>query len=810
MLTNNNSRALFNGNDLTTDFPFSFKVWDKNELLVEYTDKEGNTYTASGWSVNLTDSGGTVSYLLNGAPLPSGYKLAILRSMPFKQEVDLITGTRFDPEVVENALDKATAERQQLFEMTSRALLVPAYEDNPGDFIGKIFEAAESAKQSAILAEKNAELTNHGVLAPVSATGANTPRILADRFADVLNAKDFGAMGDGVTDDTEAVQALFVYANSLNHHTVIEFPAGTYIINDSVDFGGDITVMAYGATFKPSISTDLFSVFRSILGYTKTYPQTAQQGHGNIYWYGGVVDMNAHTLSRDIARQAFYIAHAHNVTFTDVHILNCARVHSFEIKSCDDISLHNCVFKELYKPVIDNYYPGMLQIDPGVPTGAGTDVIYYNPDGITCHNIGIYNCIFDCTVSKSFGAIDIHDPEIGFVCIGLTIKDCTFIGMDDYAVQVDKVDSCSIINSRFYNVKNAAVHIWHGKNCVVEGNVFIGAYDIIVNSDQSWSHIIMDRVSSGSVCNNYVEDRSIYIVGIDSAKSNNILVYGNRIVFKTDTIRDCAIYCLRSNNITMENNIVEAMGTVPSNFSKYRFSEGSENITVQDIRDFSLLTYTNSSTNSNIFTPKVLSPIHIQSTDVYLRPNITFEGYFRIDRVDADGLTTARSLFINAAGDIAPGEDNKTNLGAAYNRWKQVFAATTTISTSDEREKTHIDNIQPALFQAWEKVQYKQFLFKDAYSEKGDNARIHIGLIAQQVKEAFESEGLDAFRYGLLCYDAWEDEYNFITENEGDDTEIQATRELVHSAGNRYGIRYEEALALECAYLRWKLENAQS
>jgi hypothetical protein len=41
----------------------------------------------------------------------------------------------------------------------------------------------------------------------VRATGASTSRALRDRFADVLNVKDFGAVGNGTADDTAAFQA---------------------------------------------------------------------------------------------------------------------------------------------------------------------------------------------------------------------------------------------------------------------------------------------------------------------------------------------------------------------------------------------------------------------------------------------------------------------------------------------------------------------------------------------------------------------------------------------------------------------------
>jgi hypothetical protein len=63
------------------------------------------------------------------------------------------------------------------------------------------------------------------VIAPITATGSTTARSLPDRFSDVVNVKDFGAVGDGVADDTAAIQA------AINAGSSIYFPSGNYYLN---------------------------------------------------------------------------------------------------------------------------------------------------------------------------------------------------------------------------------------------------------------------------------------------------------------------------------------------------------------------------------------------------------------------------------------------------------------------------------------------------------------------------------------------------------------------------------------------------
>ena len=66
------------------------------------------------------------------------------------------------------------------------------------------------------------------------ATGSTTARTLANRFADVVNVKDFGAVGDGVADDTAAIQ------NAIAINSTVFFPRGSYKITSNTTFSNNV------------------------------------------------------------------------------------------------------------------------------------------------------------------------------------------------------------------------------------------------------------------------------------------------------------------------------------------------------------------------------------------------------------------------------------------------------------------------------------------------------------------------------------------------------------------------------------------
>lgn len=65
-----------------------------------------------------------------------------------------------------------------------------------------------------------------------TATGGTVARTAENRAADILNVKDYGAVGNGAIDDSGAIQATFNAAVITGQE--VWFPAGNYVLNSSI------------------------------------------------------------------------------------------------------------------------------------------------------------------------------------------------------------------------------------------------------------------------------------------------------------------------------------------------------------------------------------------------------------------------------------------------------------------------------------------------------------------------------------------------------------------------------------------------
>ena len=101
--------------------------------------------------------------------------------------------------------------------------------------------------------------------------------------------------------------------------------------------------------------------------------------------------------------------------------------------------------------------------------------------------------------------------------------------------------------------------------------------------------------------------------------------------------------------------------------------------------------------------------------------------------------------------------DNAIDVGHSSFRFDDIYATNGTIQTSDRNEKQDIEELSEAEQRVAIacKGLLRKFRWIDAVEKKGDDARIHFGIIAQDLQDAFTAEGLDAGRYAMFISSTW-------------------------------------------------------
>ena len=153
--------------------------------------------------------------------------------------------------------------------------------------------------------------------------------------------------------------------------------------------------------------------------------------------------------------------------------------------------------------------------------------------------------------------------------------------------------------------------------------------------------------------------------------------------------------------------------------------------------------------------------------------------------------------------------DDAVDLGFSSVRFDDVRATNGTIQTSDRNEKQDIEELNDAEKRVAivAKGLMRKFRWKSKVEIKGDKARTHFGIIAQDLEDAFKAEGLDASKYAMFCSDTWWEKKISVDAVEADeekdieakdaytymDTKEEATEGYTEKT--RLGVRYSELLA---------------
>jgi len=187
-----------------------------------------------------------------------------------------------------------------------------------------------------------------------SASGAVVTTVQA-KLAETVSVKDFGAVGNGVADDTVSVQAAF----DANPNKTIFFPAGTYKLSSSV-----ILTNASGRNFQGAICGDNANITFSTAGNTSDTDATMQRGfaaYPTLNAAGGditglrKVQISGLNITGPLNGVSIYLANSQDVTLRNISTTTSR--YGVVTECCINTGFYDCVFED-YK----NAGVGMLML----------------------------------------------------------------------------------------------------------------------------------------------------------------------------------------------------------------------------------------------------------------------------------------------------------------------------------------------------------------------------------------------------------------------------------------------------------------
>jgi hypothetical protein len=217
-------------------YPFPIFATEDMEVHLDAALQTGGfAVTGSGSS-----AGGTVIFDLAPA---EGVQVTLLRRLPYERVTDFLESGALPARALNDEYDYLTACVQQLADDASLTLRyaatdLPASSLLPG-------RAARANQLLAFDGGGNPTVTpaiDSEALGSFVAPGAGAVRrSIRDKLADVASVKDFGAAGDGIADDTLAIQAALTAA------TAVFVPPGIYRVTATLPVGYGQTLHGSGA-----------------------------------------------------------------------------------------------------------------------------------------------------------------------------------------------------------------------------------------------------------------------------------------------------------------------------------------------------------------------------------------------------------------------------------------------------------------------------------------------------------------------------------------------------------------------------------
>ena len=267
--------------------------------------------------------------------------------------------------------------------------------------------------------------------------------------------EEYGAVGDGITDDTAAMQA----AMSDARHFVVFGKGKVYKVTATVRIAGNMYINMNGSEV---LCTDRHFLFN--FQYLDSF--TGYNGNGNIKIENG-----------QITGGAISFIHAANVQLSHIRFKDCLNDHFLEICACSNYTVDNCIFSGMV------YSAGILEyinIDPcysgNFPWFDPSNATY---DGTPNRGIRIHDCVFTIGGGAyAYGqtGVGVHSAGAnGLKHENVLIENNSFYGFSGYSIRLNQMDHSAAKGNIIYtNRYGIQVGFVASDYIVIDSNIIYG------------------------------------------------------------------------------------------------------------------------------------------------------------------------------------------------------------------------------------------------------------------------------------------------------------------------------------------------
>ena len=311
------------GNRMT--FPFPFPVLASDDLLVFLGQTQATGFSITG--IGHPDGGEVVF----NTPPASGTTVTLLRRTEGIRETEFVDGGPFRASAINAELDRVMLLIQEDREEHGRALRGHPAESGIDFCLPPTSERAnkllgfDSAGKPVVFGETELPTSGDASGVLVTPNGATTGRSLGEHLAAVVDVRDFGALGDGITDDSAAFAAAISAAQSRAARIYVPASTTPYLLGAGLVLDG-VTMVGDGAgsTLKLALAS---GAGLALSGSGAGLVELRVLGPGAANWPGSPADVDLSAVALDGVRIASGAAGAR---LSSVEVAACATALAIE------------------------------------------------------------------------------------------------------------------------------------------------------------------------------------------------------------------------------------------------------------------------------------------------------------------------------------------------------------------------------------------------------------------------------------------------------------------------------------------------